>query len=118
MKQVKNMSVNQVVLHGEAMIIRIDSLPKGTKPLRATGEHEHIIADSETTGNHHVISLNEGVSLFENDGKSYMQVEDSASVSCVIKDRHDEIKLPSGVYEFGIQQEYDHVEQTMQRVQD
>lgn len=77
-----------------------------------------VIADSETTGNHHVVDASPGVQFFEKGGKKYMRNTKPTKVRCLHKDRHDEITINPGDWEFGIQQEYDPFAENMRNVRD
>jgi hypothetical protein len=114
----KNNKAVDVILHGEAMIFT-STLPKSVKRIEPSNKSYHIIADSETTGNHHVVDAVEGVEFYMNDdGTMYMVAENETQVRCVHADRHDTIKIAPGTYEFGTQQEYDHMAQHLQKVRD
>ena len=108
----------ELILHGEAMIFK-SSLPKSAKPIATTNNSYHIIADSETTGNHHVIDCNEGTEFFmDENGTVFMKNTKPTRVRCVHADRHSPIELEEGVYAFGLQQEFDHFEQNLRNVRD
>ena len=109
----------ELVLHGEAMIFK-SQLPSNVKPINPSNGTYHIIADSETTGNHHVIDcVGRGVNFFQDEGGvTYMENTKPTRVRCVLKDRHDPIDLEPGIYEFGIQLEYNHFEKNLQNVRD
>jgi hypothetical protein len=111
-------TINEVILHGEAMLFRISELPAKASKISPSNRTYHIIADSETTGNHHVVDSEEGVFFFEKDGVTYMQNETPTRVRCLHENRHSTIDLQPGTWEFGIQQEYDHISQEMQKVRD
>ena|SRR6056297_960488 len=108
---------NSVIIHGECMIFR-NSIPKNAKGIEPSNRTYMIVADSETTGNHHVVDTPEGVSFYELDGIRYMKNEVPTKVRCVQADRHDAIVLEPGSWEFGIQQEYDHITEEIRSVQD
>lgn len=113
-----NTQNNAVILHGEAMIFG-SALPEDVIEINPSNKEYHIIADSETTGNHHVVDAVPGVRFFKaSGGTMYMQNENETSVRCVIKDRHDAITISPGTWEFGIQQEYDHFAQNLRAVRD
>lgn len=115
------MNKNEVITHGEAMIMSIDSLPTTARKMQISNpkENYHIIADSETTGNHHVVAKRETTEFYMDDnGRMYMTTQEPTEVSCVHADRHSPIEIPIGTYEFGIQQEYDHFEQNYKNVTD
>lgn len=112
------MKKNEVILHGEAMIFK-SALPEGAKKINPTNKGFHIIADSETTGNHHVIDVNEGTEFYmDATGTMFMVNSQPTQVRCVLQDRHSPIGLENGVWEFGIQKEYDHFEQNLRSVRD
>jgi hypothetical protein len=114
-----NTNNNWCVLHGEAMIFPSD-LPQDAVEIKPTNKDFHIIADSETTGNHHVIDCKPRVKFFHSasTGATYMRNEESTQVRCVLEKRHDAIPLETGTWEFGIQQEYDHFAQQLNKVRD
>jgi len=116
MKQNKK-SVGAVV-HGEALIFQ-SNLPDDVVEIKPSNGSYHIIADSETTGNHHVIDYNEGTKFYQNKGGTMFMVnEKPTQVRCVDTKRHSPIPLKTGTWEFGIQQEYDHFAKNLQKVRD
>ena len=119
MKSTKKTKSTDVILHGEAMIFK-SKLPKGAKLMnKSATEKFQIIADSETTGNHHVVDINEGVEFYmDKNGTMFMVNEKPTQVRCVHPDRHSTIPLSPGCWEFGVQQEYDHFEQNLRAVKD
>lgn len=118
------MKDKQVILHGEAMIFPVNEIPTDAVQIAPTQPDYHIIADSETTGNHHVVSTlrhkkkSDKVRFFKKKDIVYMQNDEPTEVSCVHADRHSPITIPPGTYEFGTQQEYDHFEQNLRNVRD
>ncbi len=106
----------RTVFHGEVMVKPITQLPKGAKKKKVNGYQ--IIADSEVTGNHHVVDVADGVEFYEKDGKLYLEVEKEATVRCLVKERHDAVKIDKGVYEIDFQQEYDYLADNARRVAD
>lgn len=113
------MKNNQVILHGEAMVFP-STIPANAKKLEVKPNQSYVIvAPSETTGNHHVVDLYEGVEFYQTeDGTLYMNSSVDTAIRCVIKERHDEIQLPAGTYEFGSQQEFDPFTARLQKVRD
>jgi len=107
-----------VILHGEAMIFPSE-IPSSAKKIDASNKSYHIIADSETTGNHHVVDAVVGVEFFQDvDGKMYMRNSKPTRVRCIMKERHSPIDIEPGTYEFGVQKEYDHFAQNLINVRD
>lgn len=106
-----------VYFHGEVAIISGGLRPKTAKKLEPKDNH-YILANSETTGNHHVLEAIDGVDVYEQDGVLYLHVEDEARVSCVLKERHDTQILPAGDYIVKRKLEYDHLTNTPRVVAD
>jgi hypothetical protein len=118
MSKKKNNELTNLVLHGEAMVFQ-SKIPKNVKRIDPSNNDHHIIADSETTGNHHVIDCIDGVELFQSDdGTTYMKNTKPTKVRCVMADRHTAYEFSPGTWEFGIQKEYDHFAQNLINVRD
>lgn len=107
----------EVILHGEAMIFPSE-IPADAVEINPTNPHFHIIADSETTGNHHVIDCKPGTRFFKKGNTMYMTNSEPTQVRCVMEKRHDAIAITPGSYEFGIQKEWDHFAQNLRNVRD
>jgi hypothetical protein len=110
----------KVYLHGECMVFP-SKLPSNAKQKNVKKGSYLIVADSETTGNHHVVDKAEGVSFYTGDKDTlFMEVDDgcTATMRCLHAERHDEIKVGPGCYEFGTQQEYDPFTARLQKVRD
>ena len=110
------MKKQEVILHGECMVFASE-IPAGATPLEVKGEYL-IVADSETTGNHHVIARAEGVEFLEHQGRRFMRNSKPTKIRCLHENRHDAIVLEPGQYEFGTQQEYDPFAENMRNVRD
>ena len=111
------MKNNEVILHGECMVFP-SKIPATAKRKSAKPNSFVIVADSETTGNHHVVDVVEGVDLFEDNGTLFMKSSVDTQIRCVHTDRHDAITLPAGTYEFGTQKEYDPFTARLKKVRD
>ena len=107
----------KTLLHGEAQINKINELPNGINYVKTKGNY-HIIAESEVTGNHHVIDLKEGVEFYEKNGTLYLKNDVETQVRCVVENRHDTITIEPGVWEIDFQQEYDYLAEETRRVAD
>lgn len=105
--------------HGEVGIYQRDKLPKGLKKVKSK-EDKYILADSETTGNHHCLENKPGVELFreDEDGILWMKTSVPVDVFCVIKERHDTITLEPGVYEIDKAKEYNYLNDEVMNVAD
>lgn len=116
--KMKNKMKNQsVILHGEAMIFA-SKLPKDAVEINPSHQNMHIIADSETTGNHHVVDVKPKTRFYRSGETVFMVNEEPTQVRCVLEKRHDAIPIESGTWEFGIQKEYDHFAQNLRNVRD
>lgn len=95
--------------HGEVGFYKTDcKIPSDAKKLNPDSGR-YIVADSETTGNHHCVKDQTDLELFEKDGVLYMKCETESEVFCVDQARHDTIKLPAGTWEIKKSIEYDHL---------
>jgi hypothetical protein len=103
---------NLVAAQGDLMIVRINELPKESKPVKAE-KGFYIVAHSET-GHNHVIAERPNVTLYTTDNPmvSYLEVvEVGDKVDALIEhlrsfDTHETIKIPAGTYEIRRQREY------------
>jgi hypothetical protein len=110
------MKNNTCILHGECIVFR-SSLPKNATPTKVEGSYK-IVADSEVTGNHHVVDAPNGVNFYEANGVTFMKNEVPTQIRCVIAERHSSIELEPGVWEFGTQKEYDYIAGELVNVRD
>ena len=113
----KSEQKKRMYLHGECMIAEIDALPEG---LRQRDDKDSImIAESETVGNEHRIKVKEGVEFFEDaHGILYMKNSVPTEVYCLVKERHDTITLPEGIWQIDKAQEYDYLSAKIMNVRD
>jgi hypothetical protein len=109
------MKKNEVILHGECMIFKSE-IPISAKK-KVTGK-TFKIADSELTGNHHLVETPVGVDILEDKNRIFMNASIPTEVKCVDKERHSTIEIPAGTYEFGTQQEYDPFQARLRNVAD
>lgn len=107
----------KVVLHGECMIFE-SSIPPTANVKNMLGLKVLVLVDSETTGNHHVLDVTDGVTIYESGDRMFMASTVETSIRCVHANRHDTISLSPGTYEFGTQIEYDPFTARLKRVQD
>lgn len=109
-------------LHGEVVIRKTKGeIPEGAKKVKAVvGAYK--VADSETTGNHHLLEQIAGLDVYEKDGMFYVRNPVPMTVRCVDETRHDRITLdPCGEDEvliFGRQMEVDHLTEEVRSVRD
>lgn len=107
----------KTILHGEAQINKIKELPLGANKKEINSDYQ-IIAESEVSGNHHVIDIKEGVEFYEKDGVLYLKNLVETEVRCLVKGRHDNITIEPGTWEIDFQQEYDYITEQKRRVAD
>jgi hypothetical protein len=108
--------MKKAVFHGECVISKT-VLPNGVKKVDVKGD-SYIIADSETTGNHHLVAVKDGCELYEKDGVLYLENEVETEVFCVDQSRHDTITLEPGVWKIDRAKEYDFLKDEVRRVAD
>ena len=78
-----------------------------------------IVADSEITGNHHVVDVRPGVEFFKNSkGVRFVKNQVPTSIRCLIGSRHNTVDLPPGTWQIGIQKEFDYFKMAKQNVRD
>lgn len=113
------MKKNEVIIHGEVMVFKASKIPAAAKRIAPSNGEYHIVADSEVTGNHHIVNSYDGVEFFMDDkGTTFMKNSKPTQISCLINTRHTAIDLQPGCYEFGIQEEYDHYAEYSRKVRD
>ncbi len=106
-------------LHGECVIIKSDKLPEGLKAVKLFKKNCYRLADSETTGNFHLLEAKEGVELFEDkNGVLWLKNDVPTDVYCAVKERHDNITLEPGVWEIDRAQEFDYLTDMTRKVSD
>lgn len=108
--------------HGEVVIKRKKgNIPQGATKVKAVS-NQYKIADSETTGNHHLLEANPNLEMYEKDGVFYVKSSNDIVVSCVDKSRHDTQTLePTKEDEILVihpAQEYDYLAQEKRNVAD
>jgi hypothetical protein len=118
--------MKEVKYHGEAILVKVESLPNtAKKKIPNSSEIDgkgFIIAESETTGNHHCVDLREGVSVFEDAGTLFIDVKEMTEVfnskGVLGVSGHVPIDLNQGVWKIGYAQEYDPITETRRNVAD
>lgn len=98
------------------MVFR-SKIPAQAIPLKKEGQYK-VVADSEVTGNHHVVDCPPGVTFYEDKGTLFMENTVPTRIRCVIADRHDAIELEPSTWEFGTQKEYDYIANELVSVRD
>lgn len=107
------------LFHGEVVINEAKKLPEGLKKAKLFNKESYKLADSENTGNHHLLEAKEGVELFEDaNGVLWLKNDVPCDVFCAIKERHDAITLEPGIYEIDKAVEYDYLKDMTVKVSD
>lgn len=109
-------SKSSAILHGECAIIQTKIPADAEMDTPKTGVL--IIADSETTGNHHVMDMVPGIEILKKGNQRFVRNSVPANVRCVVADRHDTLTVPPGEWEFVIAQEFDYFEMSKRNVRD
>lgn len=108
-----------MIFHGEVIISKAKSIPEGLKKVKLFNKKSYKLADSEITGNHHLLEAKEGIELFEDSsGVLWLKNDVPCDVFCAIKERHDNITLEPGIWEIDIAQEYDYLSDMTRKVSD
>lgn len=110
--------MKKMMFHGECVIRQISKMPEGLN--RVTPENGYVkIAESEVTGNHHQVEVkNKDIEFYEKDGLLYAKVNEPTTIGCVLKERHDDIPLPVGFWQFSKAVEFQPFKRTLQSVLD
>lgn len=107
--------------HGEVIIIKSGQLPLSSE-LKKTilfDYNTYKLADSETTGNHHLLEAKDGAELFEdNNGVLWLKNEIPCNVFCAVKGRHNIITLEPGIWKIDKAQEYDYLTEMTRNISD
>lgn len=109
----------KTVFHGEVTIHKVCKLPEGLTKAKLFNKKSYKLADSETTGNHHLLEAKEGVELYEDaKGVLWLKNEVPVDVFCAIKSRHDNITLEPGIWEIDRSVEFDYLTGMKRQVAD
>ena len=84
-------------------------IPKEAKPTK-----DNHIAEGEVTGHYHAVDIKDAIVL----GHGEKRFIDAKNTAIVTHQEHKSISLPSGQYQTGICQEYDHLEEEIRKVLD
>lgn len=111
------------ISHGEVNLFEVDSIPETAKKIIPTEDQlvngGFKIANSETTGNHHFVRINDQVEFFEDsDGTLYIRNLKPTTVECVDVSRHGTVKMPPTVWKRKISREVDHLTNSLRQVAD
>ena len=104
--------------HGEVIIMEAKKITVECKKVKSRNK-SYMLADSEMTGNYHLLEDKEGVNLLENsNGVLWLKNEVPCNIFCAIKGRHDTLTLEPGIWEIDRAQEYDYLTEMIKKVAD
>ena len=111
-----------IYLHGEVCIKKVKgSIPEGAKLIKPV-DGSYKIADSESTGNHHLLEHVSGLDMYEKDGMFYVRHSSPVTMRCVDRKRHDDVVIEpckeDEILIFDKQQEVDHLTDEVRNVMD
>lgn len=110
----------KVAFHGELIIVERSIPLDNFKEIEAVEDFK--LADSETTGNHHLLKVVPGVHIFQDlaDAERYfVRANAETQIYCKIEARHSAFTLKPGCeYEIFPAQEEDHITRSARRVLD
>lgn len=99
--------------------MNVCKLPEGLKEVKMFNKKSYKLADSEQTGNHHLLEAKEGVELFEDkNGTLWLKNDVATDVYCAIADRHSNITLEPGIWEINRANEFDYLTDMTKKVSD
>ena len=100
---------------GDVIIERVTRIPDSAEKKEPNHAKGIVLADGEISGHLHLIEDTDVVTLFEDNGRKYLKIDEPASVS---HDEHKTIEMDAGEYEIRIVQEYDHFAEEAREVRD
>jgi len=104
--------------HGEVVVKEVESIPDTATTINIK-ENYIVVGESKTIGNDHRVSVSSGTTMYADNGKLYMKNISKEKIYCPIPQRHSEAELPAGsIWEFGIAQEYDYINEVKKNVCD
>ena len=111
--------MNKVNFHGELCVVQVEVVSgEQVKP-----EGDFKLADSETTGNDHMLRVVPGVHVFIDSSdeleKHFVQAEQTTQIYCKLDNRHTALELPAGTtWKITPAQEWDHLARERRNVLD
>lgn len=111
--------MNTIHFHGELVIIERKTKPENLKRVETTSDIK--LADSEVTGNDHMLKHVPGLEVWSDEAadKFFVSTKEDTKIYCKIADRHSDLVLKGGhCYEIGKAQEWDHISRERRNVLD
>ncbi len=111
------------ISHGEVNLLEVNEIPTTATKINPTADqiikNGFKIANSEATGNHHLVKINDQIEFFEdNDGTLFIRNLQPTTVECVDTKRHDSITLPSSIWKRKVSREIDHLTNIVREIGD
>lgn len=109
----------KVHFHGELVIVETTQEPVNMTRVVAKGDVK--LADSEVTGNDHMLQMNPGVHVWSDEAadKFLVRADEPTKIYCKINDRHTDLQLLKGKsYIITPAKEWDHLEREKRNVRD
>lgn len=107
----------KIHFHGELYVVQTEEV----RGVEVSVEQDIKLADSEVTGNDHMLRKIEGLAVFrdEDADKFFVKVDkEPTKIYCKLPDRHTDLMLLKGTYEIGKAQEWDYANQVRRNVLD
>lgn len=109
----------EIHFHGELVIV--EGLVEEISGKKIKGKADIKLADSEVTGNDHMLKFVDGLTVYrdEDADKFFVRSEQPTKIYCKVRDRHDDLILKENVdYIIFPAKEYDHMSQAIRQVRD
>lgn len=111
----------ETVIHFHGELVIVEGLVGERTGVELTEAKDIKLADSEVTGNDHMLEFVDGLTVWrdEDADKFFVRSEKPTKIYCKIKDRHDDLLLKEGVdYTIFPAREYDHLSEAVRNVRD
>jgi hypothetical protein len=108
-----------IAKHGEVRIVRHESVEVSGQKIET--KEDIILADSESTGNHHMLQVVPGVHVWKDSDadKFFVKPEVETKIYCKLDNRHTDYQLKEGyTYEIYKAREYDHINKIQRKIAD
>ena len=105
--------------HGELLIAEV--LEPASEAKEISVEEDLKIADSETTGNFHMLEHVPGLHVWQEDkaDEFFVRADEGTKIYCKLDNRHTDLHLPAGkTFHITPAQEWDHINQERRNVLD
>jgi hypothetical protein len=104
---------NKCIRHGDVILMPIKSFEGA-----AEQHNQYTVAHGEVTGHHHTLyplTIGAMLTLFQDGEKRAIKIDCEWSLK---HQEHSELKIPAGMYEIGIEREYDPFQKLINKVVD